>query len=84
MDKIILTKEELDWALADIRNRRNGLLIDYQPTSQDDPCITVLQKASALEGRLNAIDERIDNYNGDLILWFISRYVKQEGLPLKL
>lgn len=81
-DKITLTAEEYRWALNHIANVKNGILVDPMPTGPEDPCRTVLDKALALEEKLDAIDERMDTEGCDVILWFIRKYQLQEGLPL--
>lgn len=83
-DKIILTAEEYQWALKHIANVKNGILVDPVPSGPDDPCNTVLDKALALEEKLDAIDERIETEGSDVILWFIRKYQLQEGLPLSV
>ena len=81
-DKITLTAEEYQWALKHIANVKNGILVDPLSTGPGDPCRTVLDKALALEEKLDAIDERMDTEGCDVILWFIRKYQLQEGLPL--
>lgn len=78
--KIVLSNEEYQWALQYLANVRNGILVDPLPTDPDDPAKTVMDKALSLEQELNAIDERMETEGCDVILWFIRKYQKQEGL----
>ncbi len=78
--KIVLSNEEYQWALQYLANVRNGILVDPLPTDPDNPAKTVMDKALSLEQELNAIDERMETEGCDVILWFIRKYQKQEGL----
>lgn len=78
--KIILSAEEYQWALQYLANVKKGILVDPIPSDPNDPAKTVLDKALALEEELDAIDERMETEGCDVILWFIRKYQKQEGL----
>lgn len=81
-NKIVLSAEEYHWALQYLTNIKNGILVDPVPANQFNPAKTVLDKALALEEELDAIDERMNTEGCDVILWFIRKYQKQEGLPV--
>lgn len=63
-------------------------LIQKQLNEQYDPFMAseaeqeafndVIDKAEALSDKLNAVDDYIDNYNGDMIAWFWAKYQEQE------
>lgn len=63
-------------------------LIQKQLNEQYDPFMAneaeqeafndVIDKAEALSDELNAVDDYIDNYNGDMIAWFWAKYQEQE------
>lgn len=80
MERIELTEEEYNCGLEHISNLRNGLLVDYMPKGDDDPLVTLLRKATALEERLDAFDERMATRYGDLVHWIILKYQIQEGI----
>lgn len=84
MDKIVISPEEYQWALRHIADVKNGILVDPIPKGPDDPVSTVLEKALALEQKLDAVDERMNTEGCDVILWFIRKYQMQEGLPLSV
>lgn len=80
MKKIILSREEYQWAFQHVTDVKNGILVDPLPTGPNDPAQTVLDKALALEQDLNALDERMETEGCDVILWFLRKYQQQEGL----
>ena len=81
MEKIVLSSEELSWSKEYIAHLKAGLLVEYFPENDGSPCKTVLDKALALEEELGAQKERLAAPHGDVIVWFINKYNKQEGLP---
>lgn len=63
-------------------------LIQKQLNEQYDPFMSseeeqvafndVIDKAEALSDELDAVDDYVDNYDGDMIKWFWAKYQEQE------
>ena len=48
-------------------------------TEDEIKCMNALiSKAEALEEELNAFDERMDEFDSDLLLWYWKKYQKQQ------
>ena len=75
MEKIILTAEET----ALIEKHLNG---DYNPffssREEQEMFNTLIDKAEALEDELDAIDERFEMPNADLLAWYYKKFKDQE------
>ena len=76
MEKIILTAEET----ALIEKHLNG---DYNPffaTEVEQAMFNnLIEKAEALEDELDAIDERFEMPNADLLAWYYMKYKDQKA-----
>lgn len=63
-------------------------LIQKQLNEQYDPFMSseeeqvafndVIDKAEALSDELDAVDDYVDNYDGDMIKWFWAKYQEQQ------
>lgn len=63
-------------------------LIQKQLNEQYDPFMSseeeqvafndVIDKAEALSDKLDAVDDYVDNYDGDMIKWFWAKFQEQE------
>ena len=63
-------------------------LIQKQLNEQYDPFMAseeeqiafndVIDKAEALSDELDAVDDYVDNYDGDMIKWFWAKYKEQQ------
>lgn len=63
-------------------------LIQKQLNEQYDPFMSseeeqvafndVIDRAEALSDELDAVDDYVDNYDGDMIKWFWAKYQEQE------
>lgn len=75
MDKIELT--ELQKAL--IQKQLNKQYDPFMASEADQEAFNdVIDKAEALADELDAVDDYIDNYDGDMIKWFWAKYQEQE------
>ena len=76
MESINLTSEEI----ALIERHLNG---DYNPffssREEQEMFNTLIDKAEALEDELDAIDERFEMPNADLLAWYYKKYQTQEA-----
>ena len=75
MNKIELT--ELQKAL--IQKQLNEQYDPFMSSEAEQEAFNdVIDKAEALSDELDAVDDYIDNYNGDMIAWFWAKYQEQE------
>lgn len=75
MTKIELT--ELQKAL--IQKQLNEEYDPFMASEEEQEAFNdVIDKAEALSDELDAVDDYIDNYNGDMIAWFWTKYQEQE------
>ena len=76
MEKIEFTKEEH----KAVQDYLDGKINPTQPT-QDQLCLMdVIDRAKALINEMGdeAFDDMIENYNADLIRWYVGQYKKQK------
>lgn len=75
MDKIELT----DLQKQLIQKQLNEKYDPFMATEEEQEAFNdVIDKAEALSDELDAVDDYIDNYNGDMIAWFWGKYQEQE------
>nr|DAM94516.1 MAG TPA: hypothetical protein [Caudoviricetes sp.] len=75
MNKIELT--ELQKAL--IQKQLNEQYDPFMSSEAEQEAFNdVIDKAEALADELDAVDDYIDNYDGDMIKWFWAKYQEQE------
>ena len=75
MDKIELT----DLQKQLIQKQLNEKYDPFMATEEEQEAFNdVIDKAEALSDELDAVDDYIDNYNGDMIAWFWEKYQEQE------
>lgn len=75
MDKIELT----DLQKQLIQKQLNEKYDPFMATEEEQEAFNdVIDKAEALSDELDAVDDYIDNYNGDMIVWFWAKYQEQE------
>lgn len=75
MDKIELT----DLQKQLIQKQLNEKYDPFMATEEEQEAFNdVIDKAEALSDELDAVDDYIDNYNGDMIGWFWAKYQEQE------
>ena len=75
MDKIELT----DLQKQLIQKQLNEKYDPFMATEEEQEAFNdVIDKAEALSDELDAVDDYIDNYNGDMIAWFLAKYQEQE------
>mgnify|MGYP000934015107 FL=1 len=75
MDKIELT----DLQKQLIQKQLNEKYDPFMATEEEQEAFNdVIDKAEALSDELDAVDDYIDNYNGDMISWFWAKYQEQE------
>ena len=75
MDKIELT----DLQKQLIQKQLNEKYDPFMATEEEQEAFNdVIDKAEALSDELDAVDDYIDNYNGDMIAWFWAMYQEQE------
>lgn len=75
MDKIELT----DLQKQLIQKQLNEKYDPFMATEEEQEAFNdVIDKAEALSDELDAVDDYIDNYNGDMIDWFWAKYQEQE------
>ena len=75
MAKIELT--ELQKAL--IQKQLNEQYDPFMASEEEQVAFNdVIDKAEALSDELDAVDDYVDNYDGDLIKWFWAKYQEQE------
>ena len=75
MDKIELT----DLQKQLIQKQLNEKYDPFMATEEEQEAFNdVIDKAEALSDELDAVDDYIDNYNGDMIAWFRAKYQEQE------
>lgn len=75
MDKIELT----DLQKQLIQKQLNEKYDPFMATEEEQEAFNdVIDKAEALSDELDAVDDYIDNYNGDMIAWFWTKYQEQE------
>ena len=75
MAKIELT--ELQKAL--IQKQLNEQYDPFMASEEEQVAFNdVIDKAEALSDELYAVDDYVDNYNGDMIKWFWAKYQEQE------
>ena len=71
MDKIELT----DLQKQLIQKQLNEKYDPFMATEEEQEAFNdVIDKAEALSDELDAVDDYIDNYNGDMIAWFLAKY----------
>lgn len=75
MDKIELT----DLQKQLIQKQLNEKYDPFMATEEEQEAFNdVIDKAEALSDELDAVDDYIDNYNGDMIAWLWAKYQEQE------
>jgi hypothetical protein len=75
MDKIELT----DLQKQLIQKQLNEKYDPFMATEEEQEAFNdVIDKAEALSDELGAVDDYIDNYNGDMIAWLWAKYQEQE------
>lgn len=75
MDKIELT----DLQKQLIQKQLNEKYDPFMATEEEQEAFNdVIDKAEALSDELDAVDDYIDNYYGDMIAWFWAKYQEQE------
>ena len=75
MDKIELT----DLQKQLIQKQLNEKYDPFMATEEEQEAFNdVIDKAEALSDELDAVDDYIDNYNGDMIAWFWSIFFQAE------
>lgn len=75
MDKIELT----DLQKQLIQKQLNEKYDPFMATEEEQEAFNdVIDKAEALSDELDAVDDYIDNYNGDMTAWFWAKYQEQE------
>lgn len=75
MAKIELT--ELQKAL--IKKQLNEQYDPFMASEKEQEAFNdVIDKAEALSDELDAVDDYVDNYDGDMIKWFWAKYQEQE------
>ena len=75
MDKIELT----DLQKQLIQKQLNEKYDPFMATEEEQEAFNdVIDKAEALSDELDAVDDYIDIYNGDMIAWFWTKYQEQE------
>ena len=75
MDKIELT----DLQKQLIQKQLNEKYDPFMATEEEQEAFNdVIDKAEALSDELDAVDDYIDNYNGDMIAWFWAMYQGQQ------
>ena len=75
MDKIELT----DLQKQLIQKQLNEKYDPFMATEEEQEAFNdVIDKAEALSDELDAVDDYIDNYNGDMIAWPWAKYQEQE------
>ena len=75
MDKIELT----DLQKQLIQKQLNEKYDPFMATEEEQEAFNdVIDKAEALSDELDAVDDYIDNYHGDMIAWFWAKYQEQE------
>ena len=75
MDKIELT----DLQKQLIQKQLNEKYDPFMATEEEQEAFNdVIDKAEALSDELDAVDDYIDNYNGDMKAWFWAKYQEQE------
>lgn len=75
MDKIELT----DLQKQLIQKQLNEKYDPFMATEEEQEAFNdVIDKAEALSDELDAVDDYIDNHNGDMIAWFWAKYQEQE------
>ena len=75
MDKIELT----DLQKQLIQKQLNEKYDPFMATEEEQEAFNdVIDKAEALSDELDAVDDYIDTYNGDMIAWFWAKYQEQE------
>lgn len=73
---INLTQEEI----ALIERHLNGKYNPFFATSEEQEMMNgIIDSASALEDELNAIDERMEEPNCDLLSWYYRKYREQSA-----
>ena len=62
-----------------IQKQLNEKYDPFMATEEEQEAFNdVIDKAEALSDELDAVDDYIDNYNGDMIAWFWAKYQEQE------
>lgn len=76
MNKIELSESEIKI----IRKHLNGQYDPFTASEKDQLTFNdVIEKAEKLEEELDAIDERMEMEDCDIIRWFMMKYMEQEN-----
>ena len=74
MEKINLSQEEIALIEKHLKGDYNPF---FAPKEEQELFNALIDKAEALEDELNAIDERLNEKNSDLLAWFYKKYHQQ-------
>lgn len=75
MSKIVLSKEEI----ALIEKHLDGKYYPFTATNEEQVMFNdLLNRAEELQFELDAIDERMEEEDGDLLRWYLKKYREQE------